>query len=217
MGAGINLFKQLFPEDYAYQTATLISSKPTSKVIYDSDNNVIATYPLGGDELRGLLKVENGNLVAYGDVHNSDGNGTEVFDIVDLGSLNWIMGNRNNDNDAYVFYYNLTTLKNNGGAIAENYVFNPNMTSWESLKKGEFGIYDTYLIFAADYNSAYDFKTVMSGKYLIYEKATPTAKSYTPFSNPMISGSTEEFTDSRSMKMPCGHDSLYYSSPFKGW
>ena len=74
MGAGINLFRQLFPEDYyEYQTATLISSKPTSKVIKDSNDQTIATYPLGGDELRGLLKVVDGQLVAYGDVKGSDG------------------------------------------------------------------------------------------------------------------------------------------------
>ena len=75
MGAGINLFKQLFPEDYyAYQTATLISSKPVSKKIYDSNNQLIAEVALGGDELRGLLKVVDGNLVAVGDVKDSSGN-----------------------------------------------------------------------------------------------------------------------------------------------
>ena len=217
-GSGIALFRQLFPEDYyAYQTATLISSKPVRKKIYDSDDNVIAEYPIGGDELRGLLKVVDGNLVAYGDIKPSDGNGTEVFDIVDLGTLNWILGNRNTDNDAYIFYFNFTLLKNNGGVIAEGYIYNPNMTSWESLKKGEFGITDTFIIFADDYNSAYDFKAAMSGVYLIYEKATPTAKSYTPFTNPMLCGSTEEFTDSRSLKMFVGHDSLYYTSNFKYW
>ena len=153
MGAGINLFKQLFPEDYyAYQTSTLMSAKPVSKKIYDSDNNVIAEYPLGSDELRGLLKVENGNLVAFGDVHNSDGTGTKYF-----------------EERAYV-------------------------SGDESLPNA-----------------------ITDGTNTVVALTTPTPTTYTHFTNPMISGSTEEFTDSRSVKMPCGHDSLYYSSPFKGW
>ena len=98
---------------------------------------------------------------------------------LDLFSLNWIMGNRNTDDDAYTFYYNLTGMKSGGGAIADNFVFNPNMSSWESLKKGEFGITDTYLIFAADYNSAYDFKNSMQYHYLIYELDTAVTPSIT--------------------------------------
>ena len=153
MGAGINLFKQLFPEDYyAFQTATLISSKPVSKVIKDSNDVTIATYPLGGDELRGLLKVENGNLVAYGDVKGSDGIIYRYF-----------------EERAYA-------------------------SGDESLPNA-----------------------ITDGTNTVVALVTPTAKSYTPFSNPMISGSTEEFTDSRSLKMPTGYQALYYTSPFKNW
>ena len=278
MGAGINLFKQLFPLDYySFQTAMLISSKPTSKVVvgtniwneeyeagffntttgedynfgsqirsknlipvfpnttyfadtefnfpsgsglwlmfYDVSNNVIPlseisysgvksgnsilvtnnafttparasackfyttseygssylhdisinypstdhdyhayeehTYPLGGDELRGLLIVENGNLVAFGDIHNSDGTGTLYF-----------------EERAY-------------------------QSGDESLPNA-----------------------ITDGTNTVVALTTPTPTTYTPFTNPMISGSTEEFTDTRSVKMFVGHDSLYYSSPFKGW
>ena len=152
-GSGIALFRQLFPESYyVYQTASLESSKPVSKKIYDSDNNVIATYPLGGDELRGLLKVVDGQLVAYGDVKGSDGIIYRYF-----------------EERAYA-------------------------SGDESLPNA-----------------------ITDGTNTVVKLATPTTASGTPFSNPMISGSTEEFTDSRSLKMFCGHDSLYYSSPFKGW
>lgn len=145
MGAGINLFKQLFPEDYyAYQTATLISSKPTSKVIKDSNDQTIATYPLGGDELRGLLKVVDGKLVAFGDVKGSDGIIYRYF-----------------EERAYA-------------------------SGDESLPNA-----------------------ITDGTNTVVKLATPTTASGTPFTNPMISGSTEEFTDSRSLKMFCGHDSIY--------
>ena len=268
MGAGINLFKQLFPESfYAYQTATLISSKPVSKVVVgknlinnsvifadttlftiNSDNSVTLlandgraetnmpyitlksgtytlsgfnangatqayyndngtwvwlfngtatscsftitktinlylkfatsgsfpqtikpqlefgstatayepyeehTYPLGSDELRGLLKVENGNLVAFGDVHNSDGTGIKYFE-----ERAYVSGDENLPN------------------------------------------------------------AITDGTNTVVALATPTPTTYTPFTNPMISGATEEFTDTRSVKMFCGHDSLYYTSNFKYW
>ena len=225
MGAGINLFRQLFPEDYyAYQTASLESSKPVSKKIYDSNNQLIAEISLGGDELRGLLKVENGNLVAYGDIKPYDGNGTEVFDIVDLGSLDWSY------NDVVVghefFVASLTNVKRPinlnqiPNAISDAYIMANGYDVYMHTSGPLIGIpmdNDTVMVCDTNYTDATTFKTAMSGKYLIYEKATPTAKSYTPFSNPMISGSTEEFTDSRTLKMFVGHDSLYYSSPFKGW
>ena len=217
MGAGINLFKQLFPESYyAYQTATLISSKPVSKKIYDSDNNVIAEYPLGSDELRGILKVENGQLVAYGDIKPSDGNGTEVFDIVDLGTLDW-------GYDSIYQYFGVYFDDWSGRdytIICSNYVYMGSASTESMLNKdsGTMWNWGTALkIKDTNYTDAATFKTAMSGVYLIYEKATPTAKSYTPFTNPMISGSTEEFTDTRSVKMFCGHDSLYYTSNFKYW
>ena len=218
MGAGVNLFKQLFPEDYyAYQTATLISSKPVSKKIYDSNNQLIAEIALGGDELRGLLKVVDGNLVAVGDVKGSDGNGTEVFDIVDLGTLDWSYFNG-------VFYYSFGSgviKKDTINMLTPNYkTIAPQTLAqiedkciWSQNNAND----GTIIIDDRDYTDAATFKTAMSGKYLICEKATPTAKSYNPFSNPMISGSTEEFTDSRTVKMPCGHDSLYYTSNFKYW
>ena len=175
------------------------------------------TYPLGGDELRGLLKVVDGQLVAYGDVKPSDGNGTEVFDIVDLGSLNWSYSTTDASNPLFYAYISGATDVVN--CICADYVKGSGIYSsddktwtWANYHGSkEINIIDL------NYTDAQTFKAAMSGVYLIYEKATPTAKSYTPFTNPMLCGSTEEFTDSRSLKMFCGHDSLYYNSPFKGW
>ena len=110
------------------------------------------TYPLGGDELPGLLKVENGQLVAYGDVKGSDGIIYRYF-----------------EERAYA-------------------------SGDESLPNA-----------------------ITDGTNTVFELATPTTASGTPFTNPMLCGSTEEFTDSRSLKMFCGHDSLYYTSNFKYW
>ena len=202
MGAGINLFKQLFPEDYyAYQTATLISSKPVNKVIKDSNDATIATYALGGDEIRGLLKVENGNLVAFGDVHNSDGTGMKYFGIVDLSTQTWdISGNRCS------ITLNDIKLPANNDSLGNYICAYEEVTANSNIQAGEYAVfsYDNINKIVRFY---YD-GTLPSG-YFIYELATPTPTTYTPFTNPMISGSTEEFTDSRSVKMPCGHDSYY--------
>lgn len=173
------------------------------------------TYPLGGDELRGLLKVENGQLVAYGDIHPSDGNGTEVFYQYDLGDVNWT---RELTNGEYRFrpsmYAKLPYVIESGyedNFICAEYV-NDHAPASNNDKNKVMCIYAGMPIVRDDsYTTAEDFKTAMSGKYLIYEKATPTAKSYTPFTNPMLCGSTEEFTDSRSLKMFCGHQSQYYT------
>ena len=124
-----------------------IGSTPTAYEPYE-----IHTTPLGGDELRGLLKVENGNLIAYGDVKGSD------------------------------------------GIIYRNFEERAYASGDESLPNA-----------------------ITDGTNTVVKLATPTTSSGTAFTNPMISGSTEEFTDSRSLKMFVGHDSLYYSSPFKGW
>ena len=218
MGAGINLFKQLFPEDYyAYQTATLMSSKPTSKVIYDSGNNVIATYPLGGDELRGLLQVVDGQLVAYGDVKPSDGNGTEVFDIdtVNQSDITDTSG-YGYTNIVYAVIPKPVTSKDKGNTTTNvicKYPSSNVITGWDSADKVGYifggAMYNEYWIGFPYGTSLADMKTALADMPFIYEKATPTAKSYTPFTNPMISGSTEEFTDTRSVKMFCGHDSYY--------
>ena len=216
MGAGINLFRQLFPEDYyAYQTATLISSKPVSKVIKDSNDQTIATYPLGGDELRGILKVENGQLVAYGDVKGSDGNGTEVFDIVDLGTLNWQATSYD-----HIFYCDLADKQlgyDSPLLCAEYEQYHDFVSGLGNMQISGHPTYSLIYIRNDSCTTTSDITTALNGVYLIYEKATPTAKSYTPFTNPMLCGATEEFTDSRSLKMPTGYQALYYTSPFKNW
>ena len=209
MGAGINLFKQLFPLDYySYQTATLISSKPVSKVVKDSNDATIATYPLGGDELRGLLKVENGQLVAYGDVKDSSGQIYRPFATADEdsftsfdgqtspGGLHWVQTTVSNKRNGYAIT-NLLEVKNTDDGWVSS-------TPCLTMENGRLVIYTSE-------NSLADFKTKYANLEIVYELATPTTSSGTAFTNPMISGSTEEFTDSRSLKMFCGHQSQYYT------
>ena len=73
-GAGVSLFKSLFADEYYPYTAnTLMSAKPTSKVIKDSNNQTVATIVYSGNELRGLLKVGTDGLYADGDIDDGSG------------------------------------------------------------------------------------------------------------------------------------------------
>ena len=77
-GAGVAwLHSHGFIDDiyHAYNTGTLVSAKPTAKVVGDT------TYTLGGADLRGLFKLDaNNNLYCDGDVYTSDGTITRNFE-----------------------------------------------------------------------------------------------------------------------------------------
>ena len=220
---GISIFRSLFGEDYyPYTVATLMSAKPTSKVIKDSNDQTITTYPLGGDELRGLLKVVDGKLVAFGDVKDSSGQITRVCDAYDFSSAAVAENN---------YFSTLTGFpcfefsKISGSADYDNWstkieFFTVESSSYASGKSNYIfgdGSQTSYIYVAPSGTTLSQATDLIQSISAIYELATPTTASGTPFTNPQIVGSTEEFTDTRTIKMPCGHDSLYYNSPFKGW
>ena len=73
-GAGVSIFKSLFGADYYPYTAnTLMSAKPTGKVIKDENDQTIETIVYSGNELRGLLKVGTNGLYADGDTDDGSG------------------------------------------------------------------------------------------------------------------------------------------------
>ena len=65
------------------------------------------------------------------------------------------------------------------------------------------------------YTGSADFKTAMSGVYLVYPLATPTTETLTPFDYPQSVGSLEEITDykveqeDRDVSIPTGHMTEY--------
>ena len=146
-GAGVNLFKTLFAEDYYPYTAnTLMSCKPTSKVIKDSDNQTIQTIPLSGVELRGLLKAGTNGLYADGDTDDGSGTGEVRY-----------------EERAY--------------------------------QAGDESLADA----------------ITDGTTTVVKLATPTTQTLTAWNNPIqaCEGGTEEFTDTRTIKLPTGHDTIY--------
>ena len=154
-GAGVTLFRKIFSEDYYPYTAnTLMSAKPTSKVVKDSNNQTIATYAFGGAELRGIFKKDaDGNIYADGDIYEAD------------------------------------------GTITRRYESRAYQAGDESLPDA-----------------------ITDGTTTVVKLATPTTETSTAYDNPQTVGAYEEFTDVRTIKMPCGHDTIYSKkTEFRYW
>ena len=154
-GAGVTLFRKIFSEDYYPYTAnTLMSAKPTSKVVKDSNNQTISTYAFGGAELRGLFKKDaDGNIYADGDIYEAD------------------------------------------GTITRRYESRAYQAGDESLPDA-----------------------ITDGTTTVVKLATPTTETSTAYDNPQTVGAYEEFTDVRTIKMPCGHDTIYSKkTEFRYW
>ena len=139
-------------------------------------------------DLNGILKVDgNGNVYADGDELTPDGSGnSKRYDIVDLGTLNWTYADE-------VFYSseiaNAPIPKQNGYSSAisvlySNYVGSTTDLPNKSLAFCSSGWSSTKRVVIKDtsYNDAATFKSAMSGKYLIYELATPTTLTADTFS-----------------------------------
>ena len=216
-GAGVSLFKSLFGADYYPYTAnTLISAKPTGKVIKDENDQTIETIVYSGNELRGLLKVGTNGLYADGDVDNGSGSTAVRYGIVDLGSLTWtyISASGHERMKATLAEWKRPSNANTKpNGICELAMISSN-ASYSHSAEGIAKENDSDSIFVYTSTMGTDanaFKTAMSGKYLVYELASPTTATSTAWSNPIQAkqGGTEEFTDSRTIKMPCGHDTIY--------
>lgn len=173
------------------------------------------TYPLSNIELRGIPKLVNNKLTYDGDIYKADGSVTIKYGIVDLGTLTW---------NAIVdggFYAGLPDIiKNCKNAIASTLLFvsSANDTTggamFGRLSDKQFAFYQNLSrIFVKDtaYTTAESFKTAMNGVYLVYELATPTTETTTPYTETQIcdADGTEEFIDSRDVQIPVGHKTRY--------
>ena len=231
-GSGIAWLKSygfLTKDYYAYQSGKLESVNVASRKVYDSNDTLVATYPLDSDlTLRGIPKIDaNNNLYYDGDIYASDGSVTRRYGIVDLGSLSWTYYNQN---DIRYFYAILPTLKQMDtrtmGLMCVKYPCVSDGRAFEDLP--DKSIYNTKTstvnaqrisVVDNSYSDAQALKTALNGVYLVYELATPTTESATPYTNPQLVGSTEEFVDAgtsastptRDVDIPVGQDSKYHT------
>lgn len=210
-------FRALFPEtNYGYNAGTLLSVKT-------SEHFTTTSYPLDSDlELRGLPKLDSDNGLYYdGDVYKADGTVTRKFEIVNLGEKNWIY----NDRFSYPYFTEQdadTTLNNTNGRITVvcaryTSIANRALTAFRGSNYNgcvcvrSDANSNRLLIQDSSYTDAATFKIAMSGVFLVYELATPTTETAEPYAATMAVDpeGTEQFVDSRSVKIPVGQDTLY--------
>ena len=177
------------------------------------------TYPISPIALRGIPKLVNNAIVYDGDIYESSGKVTRKYGIVDLGSLSWSY------NTTY-HYFTSSSQTNIKVPLTANDL--PNIICPKYVTDTPSHVYNNYAdktitvrhslgtVWVYDSGAGTDanaFKTAMSGVYLIYELATPTTETTTPFENPQISyvGGTEEFVTDNDV--PVGHESEYKKLP----
>lgn len=159
--------------------------------------------------LRGIPKLSNGELYYDGDTYASDGTVTRNAKLIDLGTLSWTKGSRNQDDTGFIYRTELNDIVPSSPAVCDKYALQINGTfAWETTKKGMFGVNAQYIIFADEYEDAAAFKAAVSGTYLVYLTQTPTTESATPYQSPQIcdpDGTEQYVTDG----IPVGHETQY--------
>lgn len=225
-GSGVAFFRKYFPEDYyAYDAGSLQSVNVSSHKAYDSNASEVSSITLDSSkEFRGLYQSVNGELRANGDVYEADGTVTRKYGIVDLGSLNWDSVSNQRFASAEIrtnvkIPTNTSTAFNGVCAIfntaSNNDVYNH--TNDRIIAVNGSG---DVVIYYSQYESytAAQVKTALNGIYLVYELATPTTETATPYTNPQLvdADGTEEFVDykvsqgTRDVAIPVGHESSFY-------
>ena len=190
------------------------------------------SHEFGDVELRGIPKLDANNKLYYdGDTYESNGTVTRKYGVADLGTINWTTGVTYNSTDIR-FIGTISDIKpakatseiptnlycSKYSATSPNYTYTRTRgIAIETTASGAISIYD------ADYaqnTTAAQFKTAMSGVYLVYELATPTIETASPFANPshVDDWGTEEFIDraveagDRDVSVPVGHNSKYMAN-----
>lgn len=183
------------------------------------------SYPLDSDlELRGIPKIENGNLYYDGDVYEADGTVTRKYGIVDLGTLTWYK----EESGTYPVYWSegiktlVKNVHNQITCLSSKYVGFPNMAR---TSLAEYATNNVVCITSSGnmgciairddgtYADTDAFKAAVSGVYLVYPLATPTTETADPYTNPQIVDDfgTEEFVISNTVAVPIpvGHNTDY--------
>lgn len=188
-----------------------------SEYDYELDSNL---------ELRGIPKLDASNNLYYdGDVYAPNGAVTRKYGIVDLGTLTWTKPTATD----------WMTFQSNG---IQSVVKLPPSTGegWKIIRCTKYcgalsSTGDNYIcINSGGYIRVKDtanasltgaeFKTLMSGVYLVYELATPTTETADTYTNPQIvdDWGTEEYVDyaysqgTRDVQIPVGHSTWYMNN-----
>jgi hypothetical protein len=174
-------------------------------------------YALDSDlELRGLPKLDSNNNLYYdGDTYSSNGSVVRKYAIVDLGSLTWATAVTADPNKTR-FKATLNNAKKSDVTVGVRSICSYKYIALAAgntyYPKEGYTITDDNALYIFDENYATatkeQFKTAMSGIYLVYELATPTEETADPFTNPQVcdENGTEEYVDNRTIPIPVGHE-----------
>ena len=169
------------------------------------------TYPLDDSlTLRGVPVLDANNNIAWdGDIYHADGTVQRKYNIVDMGTLNWLAAGAG-------YYVTLSDSKSaSNKLICPNYTWGQFIVSTSELASlDDKKIYrqpSNTNVFIKDtsYETAAAFKTAMSGVYLVYELATPTTETAEPYESLQICDplGTEEYVTTGIC--PVGHSTRY--------
>ena len=179
------------------------------------------SYPLDSSlTLRGIPKLDASNNLYYdGDEYTSDGKVKRKYGVVDLGTLNWTYVSAGTRFSAEL--PKIKTVANNdtkANIVCPLYVTGTPNDTWNSKDKVISANISSHTILVRDtaYTDAATFKAAMSGVMLVYELATPTTETATPYTNPQIVskyGTLEYVTNSI---VPVGHKTTYLTRDIFG-
>ena len=179
------------------------------------------SYPLDSSlTLRGIPKLDASNNLYYdGDEYTSDGKVKRKYGVVDLGTLDWY-------GSAGLFYAIPANLAppSSYTARAEGFIFSNKYSADTQIAidvnkmadKTALRLAGRIYIKDTSYTDAATFKEAMSGVMLVYELATPTTETATPYTNPQIVskyGTLEYVTNSI---VPVGHKTTYLTRDIFG-
>ena len=229
-GAGIAWLKSygFFSEDYyGYDSGSLQSVNATAHIMRDGNDNIIGNYPLADLDLRGIFKMDaSHNIYADGDTYESSGVVTRKYGVVDLGTLKWSYQSTYTRFNVTITGMKPTGASNvKGNAICPKYVcLSPTSFDTQTTTSGIMAVDNgSSILWVRDlaYTDPVAFKATMSGVYLVYELATPTTETATPFTSPQSVSreGTEQYIDgkvasgTRDVAVPVGHETEYKCSP----
>ena len=218
-GSGVAFFRKYFPKSYyAYDTGSIQSVCVSERKVYDSDNNLVANYPIPTTQLRGLFSLVNGKLKANGDVLKSDGSGTRKKQIITFdGSSDEDWSTRISGN-IRLFEIAISGMnapqQSTPHSITNLYPYELNLSTNKTFRC----MNQALSIHYDDVSTVEAFKTLLSSQNLVvvYPLATPTSITTSPFQNPQRAypDGTEEFVDglTRDVIVPVGNNSTYTTS-----
>lgn len=219
-GAGVALFREMFPASYySYNAGELMSVQTSGRVSGGQ------TYPLDSTlTLRGIPALTDGKLTYDGDQYAPNGTVTRRYGIVDLGSLTWVYSPTNN-------VFRSSTVSTMRGVHATYQIIAARKYTMSKTKylANMAGAEDHVICLASDNSYIFikDSEYVsegagdtdalglsLSGNYAVYELATPTTETATPYQSLQIADSTEEFIDAgnRDVAVPVGVTAGYYNA-----